>query len=328
MRGFVLVALLAASHGLASAQEPAPAPPRPLNAQPPRVLSRVNPVYPAEAMRERIQGVVMLQAMIEPDGSVGDVRVVRSLDPRLDAAAVDAVKQWRYEPATVDGKPVRIVATVSMSFNLAGAPPVLSWPEGFTPDADALLGSAWIDEVAVSSGLEFRVSAPQGWSIQKQPPSPEQVLTMRDATKMRTVTVFVPRPSVTTLDRPLSIAQLQTFALDLQRTNTARGTPMQEPLSGQVTAPFGGGYWIWLETQVATDDLAKQGPQAMAFTAQLFERIHTWAFTATVGKQMVTVTCGILVPRGPGADEQQKQIRQAAADFGAIMRRISIQPAP
>ena len=103
---------------------------------------------------------------------------------------------------------------------------------------------------------------------------------------------------------------------------------MQEPLSGQVAASFGGGYWIWLQTEVATDDLAKQGPQEMAFTAQLFERIHTWAFTATVGKQMVMVTCGVLVPRGPSADEQQKQIRQAAADFGAIMRRMSIQPAP
>jgi len=328
MTRFVLGALLVASHGLASAQEPAPTQRRPLNAQPPRVLSRVNPVYPPEARRERIQGAVMLQAVIEADGSVGDVKVVRSLDPRLDAAAVEAVKQWRYEPGTVDGQPVRIVATVSMSFNLTGAPPVLGWPDGFTPDAGAPVGGAWDDEVAVSSGLEFRVSALEGWTIQKQPSSPEQVLTIRDATRTRTVTVFAPRPSITTLDRPMSVAQLQQFAFALQRTNTARGAPMQEPLSGQVAASFGGGYWIWFESEVATDDLAKQGPQALAFTAQLFERIRTWAFTATVGKQMVTVTCGILVPRGPSADEQQKQIRQAAADFGAIMRRIAIQPAP
>lgn len=328
MKGLILVALLlAASHGLAFAQEPTPAQRRPVNAQPPRLLNRVNPVYPPEVQRERIQGVVVVQAAIEADGSVGDVKLMRSLDARLDAAAIEAVKQWRYEPGTVDGKPVRIVATVSMSFNLVGAPPALSWPEGFMPTADAPVGGAWTDEIAVSSGLEFRVSAPEGWTIRKSDASPEQVLTMRDVTMSRTVTVFVPRPSIVALDRPMTVAELQRFALGVQQTG-AVGVPTQSPVFGQITAPFGGGFWIWYETEVATDDLAKRGPQALAVFAQLFERLHTWAFAATVDKQMVIVTCGILVPRGPSADDQQEQIRQAARDFGAIIRRISIQPAP
>jgi protein TonB len=324
----VVVALvLATSHALLLAQAAAPAPRQTGNAQPPRLLNRVNPVYPREVQRERIQGVVRLQVVIEADGSVGDAKVVRSLDPRLDAAAMEAVKQWRYEAATVDGTPVRTIATIMVSFTLAGAPPVLSWPEGFTPTAAAPIGEKWLDDAAVSSGLEFRISAPEGWTIQKQPSSPVQVLTMRDATRARTVTVFVPRPSIVTLDRPTPIAELQRLALALQRTAPG-GAPMEEPLSGQTEASFGGGYWVWFETDIATDDLAKQGPQAMAFVAQLYERIHTWTFTATVGKQMVMVSCGILVPRGPSPEEQDKQIRQAAGDFGAIMRRISIQPAP
>ena len=328
MKLFALVVLLlAASPGPAIAQEPAPASRPPRSIQPPRLVSRVNPAYPREVMRERIEGLVQLTVNIESDGSIGDVKVVQSLDPRLDAAAVEAVKQWRYEPATVDGKPVRTIAKVSMAFNLVGAPPALSWPEGFEPAADAPAATGWTEDVAVSSGLEFRVSAPEGWIIRKTDASPDQVLTMRDVTMSRTVTVFVPRPSITPLDRPMTVVELQRFALGVQQTN-AIGSPSQSPVFGQITAPFGGGFWIWYETDVATDDLAKRGPQALAFVAQLYERLHTWAFAATVGKQMVIVTCGILVPRGPSANDQQEQIRQAARDFGAIIRRISIQAAP
>jgi TonB family protein len=87
---------------------------------PPRVLSQVTPSYTASAMRERIEGSVLLEAVVLEDGRVGDVRVVRSLDTEhgLDDQAIAALRQWRFAPATRDGKPVSTRVTVQMHFTV------------------------------------------------------------------------------------------------------------------------------------------------------------------------------------------------------------------
>ena len=77
----------------------------------------VAPVYPPEAQEARVQGVVILEVTLSRTGEVSDVEVVRST-PLLDEAAVAAVRQWRYEPTLVDGEPVSILMTVTMSFRL------------------------------------------------------------------------------------------------------------------------------------------------------------------------------------------------------------------
>jgi len=79
---------------------------------------RVNPVYPAEAQAARVQGVVIMHALIGEDGRVRDVRVLRSI-PLLDQAAIDAVRQWEYAPTHLNGKPVPIVLTVTVQFTLS-----------------------------------------------------------------------------------------------------------------------------------------------------------------------------------------------------------------
>ena len=68
----------------------------------PTVISEVKPSYTADAMRQKIQGVVMVEAVVMPDGGVGQVNVVRSLDPTfgLDQEAVKAVRRWRFRPGT------------------------------------------------------------------------------------------------------------------------------------------------------------------------------------------------------------------------------------
>lgn len=74
---------------------------RPLN-----VVKRVEPQYPSiEAMRHQ-SGMVLAQLRVEPDGSVSGVNVLQKVQPLIDAAARDALKQWRFEPPTRDGKPV------------------------------------------------------------------------------------------------------------------------------------------------------------------------------------------------------------------------------
>jgi protein TonB len=73
------------------------------------------------ALSARLQGVVILETTIAPDGKVGDVRVVRSI-PLLDAAAADAVRQWEYEPTIVNGVAVPVITTVAVEFKLTPPP--------------------------------------------------------------------------------------------------------------------------------------------------------------------------------------------------------------
>ena len=94
---------------------------RPVNdATPPQVLREVKPAYTDSAKRERIQGNVMLEAVVKEDGTVGDVRVVKSLDTRhgLDEEAVKAMKEWRFKPGSKEGKAVAVAVQVEMTFTL------------------------------------------------------------------------------------------------------------------------------------------------------------------------------------------------------------------
>lgn len=77
----------------------------------------VEPVYPRLARAARIQGVVILDATIDETGRVVDIRVLRSIAP-LEHAAIEAVKQWRYMPAVVNGRAVAVVMTITTSFRL------------------------------------------------------------------------------------------------------------------------------------------------------------------------------------------------------------------
>ena len=85
--------------------------------KPPKLVKDVRPIYPKEAAKAGIEGVVIMEATTDTYGRVADVKVLRSI-PALDQAAVDALKQWVYEPMIVDGKPRPVVFTVTMRFNL------------------------------------------------------------------------------------------------------------------------------------------------------------------------------------------------------------------
>jgi len=87
---------------------------------PPRVRRKVDPQYSADAMRAKIQGLVVVSAVVLPDGSVTDVRVIRSLDRSfgLDMKAIEAARQWRFFPGTRQGEPVPVVVNIELLFNL------------------------------------------------------------------------------------------------------------------------------------------------------------------------------------------------------------------
>ena len=80
-------------------------------------VKNVNPVYPSIAQSARVQGVVIIEATIGPDGRVQDTKVLRSI-PLLDQAAIDAVQQWTYTPTLLNGVPVPVIMTVTVNFTL------------------------------------------------------------------------------------------------------------------------------------------------------------------------------------------------------------------
>ena len=86
----------------------------------PSVLREVKPAYTADAMRAKVQGSVWLECIVMPDGSVGDVKVTRSLDPifGLDQEAIKAAKLWRFRPGMRQGEPVPVIITIELTFTL------------------------------------------------------------------------------------------------------------------------------------------------------------------------------------------------------------------
>ncbi len=89
----------------------------------PVVINRVEPIYPEEARKARIMGIVIVRAVISRDGVVKDVQVLKPLPFGLDQAAVDAVKQWTFKPATLEGKPVDVYFNLTINFKLSMPPP-------------------------------------------------------------------------------------------------------------------------------------------------------------------------------------------------------------
>jgi len=86
----------------------------------PSVIREVKPAYTADAMRAKVQGSVWLECIVMPDGSVGDVKVTRSLDPifGLDQEAIKAAKMWRFRPGMRQGEPVPVIITIELTFTL------------------------------------------------------------------------------------------------------------------------------------------------------------------------------------------------------------------
>jgi periplasmic protein TonB len=113
--------------GGSSAGAPPPPPPKAApsriklggQVQAAKIVAQPQPVYPALARQARIQGNVVLHAIIDKDGRVGQLEVV-SGHPLLVQSALDAVKQWRYQPTQLNGDPVEVDTTITVTFVLGG----------------------------------------------------------------------------------------------------------------------------------------------------------------------------------------------------------------
>ena len=84
------------------------------------LVRRVEPQYPQMAKIARVQGAVVLAAVIGKDGAIQNLHVERSASPLLNQAALDAVKQWKYRPYILNGEPVEVDTTITVNFTLSG----------------------------------------------------------------------------------------------------------------------------------------------------------------------------------------------------------------
>ena len=84
----------------------------------PALVHRVEPVFPDLAVAAQLGGMVILEAVVDTEGCVESVTVLRPRHPLLDRAAVDALKQWRYSPLVLNGIPTSFVLTVTFNFSV------------------------------------------------------------------------------------------------------------------------------------------------------------------------------------------------------------------
>jgi protein TonB len=84
----------------------------------PRLIKEVKPGYTKDALRQMMQGTVVLEVVVMKDGCPSQIRVVKSLDRGLDEEAMAAVAQWRFEPGRLAGAPVDVLVTIMLDFSI------------------------------------------------------------------------------------------------------------------------------------------------------------------------------------------------------------------
>ena len=232
----VLIAVLAGTPVLLARQSPAPWPPpgvytfRDIDTAP-RAVKQPRPDYTAEATRLGISGTVVLEAVVQPDGSVGPIRVARSLDTLhgLDDAAIAALKQWEFSPGVKDGKPVAVLVTVELSFTTSGQRS-LPWPAGFEGPTR---GGPWKTADVETERALLHIEYPETWTLGRD--SSQQVVRLE--TTGATATVTTTPSAGDSFTRPFAGDQLKSI---VDRMNAGARA------FGQVAA--GGRIWVWTES--------------------------------------------------------------------------------
>ena len=285
------------------------------NVTSPRLIKEVKPRYTAEAMGAKIQGTVLLECVVETDGTVRRVLVVRSLDRRfgLDETAIEAVKGWQFEPGTKDGQPVPVLVTVELSFALRDPPAQtapLMLPEAYRPSSpgDAVDDSAWVDVKVPSSPLTVEFRHPKEWQVLVG--APGIVFLARPPDSM--LGVFMLTPMATTVESvtPGTEAELQQGGKIV-----ASGFNRQLAAVGQTM--IAGRMWVWFDMGVA-DVPSAEIPGLPLGRSQL------WIFTTAVDGQQLIVACVIAEPDVIGRrTDWQVEARRAGPIFRKILEDIS-----
>jgi protein TonB len=296
---------------------------------PPALVKEVKPSYTAEAMRARIQGVVGLECVIETDGRVGDATVTRSLDAvhGLDAQAIKAVKQWRFKPAMRDGKPVRTAVSIELSFTLrdpATPVPINGWPDSFANVTESAgIPTGWTEHAIDVPTLRLKVAYPPGWSLLEAPnPNTLASLSADDGRGHRTISILPPVAVPYRLERPLPTGALSALLEGVARMQIASAPDATMLRSGQVKTPER--LWLWLESSAPTTAGPGTPPAVARHLEAAHDGVRLWTFVTTAGNQSVMVSCYVMHMKGAAEAEREDEVRNAAIEFGSILRRLSI----
>jgi len=288
---------------------------------PPMLVHQVQASVPYETVREGITGTVVLKCVVEADGSVGDIRVAKSLDPRLDQSAIASLKQWTFKPAhsmeTGTAIPVAISVRIEFLVKKPGDAQgsVSAWPAEFAHPADM---TAWQDKLIDLPPLQLKVSLPPAWQVREFPADSNRVAMAGNSLWTRTVAIGRPKQlpngfSTVLLPRP-ALENMAQRVMDLQYGQGHKGTLNT---FGQVETSSG--VWLWLDLGLPLKDLPNPPPMA-----GLFSEARLWMFVASIEGQYIPVSCTMLIPTDATLEHRQEQLYQTTAEFAGIMRHLSI----
>jgi TonB family protein len=283
-------------------------------------------------MRNKIQGKVGLECVVEIDGGVNLVRVVDSLDPTfgLDQEAIATVKQWRFEPGMKDGKPVRVLVRVELTFTLTDGPaktPNLSatgpaaplkWPDALISGSDSPSSAdeQWQQTRLDDANTVASVHYPPGWlAIQGVP---DAWLLLQNTTGPEMVIIERPFRASVRVGGPLAPDQLSAFADQI-------GRRMGISLIGYGQVESSKRLWIWFdfgEKSVAENPLPAPWAGLVKTT---FDSVHTWGFLTTVDDQAFYVLCNVVRGRNASDSDMKDEGHRAGPVFGKILDQLTLQ---
>ena len=283
----------------------------------PAVIYQEHPKYTPEAMRAGIQGFVALEFVVEIDGSVGDVRVVTSLDQTtgLDAQAVSALKKWRFRPATKDGVPVRARTNAILSFSITGAGPPLAVPVGFDAGPQST-AKTWTREVVDVNNVTISFAYPGDYT-RREPAS--AAIGAANPTSLNSIIVSRPNPLPADIPFPLPVSELVRFSQTMARQFAPSDKGLAVVATGQVS--LGATNWLWLEVTGGAGI-----PGLSAASLDLADGMHVWIFNTSVRSQLVNVMCFAPTLKNETADDRSRRFSEAKTDCSEVLKRISLTP--
>jgi hypothetical protein len=191
-------------------------------------------------------------------------------------------------------------------------------------EVPASLPVGWSEDSIETSTLELRVAHPPGWSLRKYTNAQTLAgLVADDARGHRSITISQPGPAPFDMATPLPEARLKEFLEGVGKMHAAQTLNVRMVQSGQVRSS--GRLWLWLEMAAPTVDLPGAPEEIAAHMRAAHNGMGMWSFTTTAGGQSIQVFCSVLHAANTSDTDKQEEIRRAGLEFGAMLKRISIQ---
>lgn len=322
LRFWLFALAVACTPALLSAQDVMTPPVRTVN---------VAPRYTPEAMRARLYGDVVLRFDVLVDGTTANFQIVKSLDATfgLDQQAIEAVKQWRFKPATKNGTPVVARVTADVNFVLRErdgttlgtplpppTPPPSAWPSSFANEiADA--GATWKPDSVKLGDTTLNFESPAGWNVRYYPQG-NLLLAMMSGDGRRVVMTGAAMKTPGPMIMPLPADRVEAFGKAMSAMPTAQKAPILA--SGQVQV--GTQWWLWLELAPGSDHLNQMPPELReAFDKNDFSELRLWSFVTGHDSEMVQIMLYDWLPEA-GID-RDAELKNATSLFRVILSKMT-----